>query len=277
MTREAVVERGDRMLASRYEFKYVVPERLVPAIRRFIAPFTRPDAYAAGRPDHAYVISSLYLDTPDLLLYRMTREGVKNRFKLRLRTYSDDAATPVFCEIKRRMNRVILKRRARVGRDVAARVFPGEVDREVRRALESVAGLDEFLTLWATSEARPVCRVRYRREAYEAATGEPLRITFDHDLVCNPTAGFDLRLWGPGWLPAGPPGVVLEIKFTERFPPWVAEMVRSFELGAQSVPKYVLSVQRLGALPGLSGALTRPAGFAPAAGASRPGGAEWIR
>ena len=37
-------------------------------------------------------------------------------------------------------------------------------------------------------------------------------------------------------------GSIIEIKFTERFPGWVHDLVRVFGLKQQPVPKYVLSV-----------------------------------
>jgi len=109
----------DRTLSSRYECKYLIPPRFVPAIRQFITPFLRPDRYALGREGYRYTISSLYLDTPDLRLFHQTVKGEKNRFKLRIRTYSDAPNDPVFFEIKKRCDRVIRKRRAKVCRTEA--------------------------------------------------------------------------------------------------------------------------------------------------------------
>ena len=54
-----------------------------------------------------YPIVSLYLDSPDLQLCRESLTGVKNRFKLRIRSYTDEPEYPRFLEIKRRINQVI--------------------------------------------------------------------------------------------------------------------------------------------------------------------------
>jgi hypothetical protein len=40
-------------------------------------------------------------------------------------------------------------------------------------------------------------------------------------------------------------GVVVEIKFTERYPWWVQDFIYSFGLTQRAVPKYVLSVDHM--------------------------------
>ena len=88
--------RSARVLASRYEWKYLVPDVMVPEVRRFIRPFVRSDRFAATRRDSRYPICSLYLDTVDLRLCEQTRRGEKNRFKLRIRSYSNKMTSPLW-------------------------------------------------------------------------------------------------------------------------------------------------------------------------------------
>ena len=66
------------------------------------------------KPNNAYMISSVYLDSDNLKLCRESLDGTKNRFKLRIRSYTDDLDYPRFFEIKRRVNTIIIKSRARV-------------------------------------------------------------------------------------------------------------------------------------------------------------------
>ena len=61
-----------------------------------------------------YPIVSLYLDSDDLQLCQESLRGHKNRFKLRIRSYTDEPDYPRFFEIKRRINTIINKSRARV-------------------------------------------------------------------------------------------------------------------------------------------------------------------
>ena len=104
----------DRMLASRFEMKYVIDEIKAAGIVRYIRPFLQMDRYSKLQRRGMYPIVSLYLDSAELRLCRESLTGQKNRFKLRIRSYTDEPKYPRFFEIKRRMNQVIIKSRAQV-------------------------------------------------------------------------------------------------------------------------------------------------------------------
>lgn len=226
----------DRTLTSRFEFKYWLDPERVGQVRRSIQPFVRPDRFAAPRPGHRYALSSLYLDNPGFDCYRGTIEGHRNRFKLRIRTYSDDPEAPAFFEIKRRMDAVILKRRASVDRALVQRFLQG------LPVSDPSSSASEFMQLTRRIGAGPVMRVRYEREAYESTGRDPVRVTFDTQLHHNATRSATLDLAGPGWRPTPMLGAILEIKFTGTCPSWVTRMVRSLSIERGSVPKYVLCV-----------------------------------
>jgi len=234
---------AESVLRSRYECKYLVSPEIADEIRRFLQPFMAPDTYARRHAGYRYPICSLYFDTLGLHLYRQTAAGEKNRFKLRVRSYSDDQQTPVFLEVKRRVNDVILKRRARLPRESArAMLEKGSSPWVDGGAGNLLVDLESFNWLVTAAAARPFLRVRYIREAYEALGGDPLRITLDTDIAWLPTSTADFNMGAEGWIPTPVPGTVLEIKFTDRYPAWVGEMIRAFSLQRQSVAKYVLSV-----------------------------------
>jgi len=242
---------AENVVRSRYECKYLVSPTLVEDLRGFIDPFMVPDPHAYRSPEHRYPICSLYFDTLDLELYRQTTAGEKNRFKLRVRSYSDDPETPVFLEVKRRVNDVVLKRRAKLIREDAVAVLAdGTSGWPEGCSSDPLADLDFFNGHLTVAAARPFLKVRYLREAYEATGGDPLRVTFDTDIEWLPTSAVDFQSGVTGWIPTPVPGVVLEIKFTDRYPAWVGEMIRAFGLRKQSVAKYVLSVDSLFAASG---------------------------
>jgi hypothetical protein len=224
----------------RYEFKYLVPPATLTVLRSFVTAFLPPDRFMRGGP---YRISSLYLDSPDLRLYRQTLTGEKNRFKLRVRTYSDDPDDPAFLEVKRRVDAAVFKQRVCVERRRAEKIVIGSSDWSVGLPPDLLAQVFRFSSLVSVCGAGPCIRVRYRREAYEAPAGEPLRITFDTDLEYATTQLTDLSQTRPSWTPTPVEGVVFEIKFSEHYPMWVADLIRGFELQRRSVPKYVLSLE----------------------------------
>jgi hypothetical protein len=264
---------GNGALQSRYECKYLVTPGIASEIRQFISPFMIPDAHDRG--SHGYPICSLYLDTLDLHLYRQTVAGEKNRFKLRVRSYSDDPSTPVYLEVKRRVNDVVLKRRTKLARsDVSALLSNGEGAWTDWRTRDVVADVESFAGHVSVAAARPFLRVKYLRMAYQTVGGDPLRVTFDTHVQWCPTFDDNLSHNGDGWIPTDLHETIVEIKFTDRYPAWVGEMIRVFGLHRQSVPKYVLSVDGYFAGGGQRGRHKhRPAGPPP----GWDGRPEWAR
>ena len=84
----------DELLACRYEFKYRISESKAAAIEQFIKPYLYLDHYCKLQPSSTYPIVTLYLDSQGLRLCRQTLEGNKNRFKLRIRSYTDELNYP---------------------------------------------------------------------------------------------------------------------------------------------------------------------------------------
>src|SRR5437870_8849854 len=117
--------RRDRMQQQRFELKYLIPEETALLVRDFVRSYLEMDEFSVGRPNYSYPVHSLYLDSDDLKLYWRTINGDKNRYKLRLRYYSTNADSPVFLEIKRRMNNCILKQRGGVRQDAVEPLLLG--------------------------------------------------------------------------------------------------------------------------------------------------------
>jgi len=242
-----VTEHSDSIL-SRHECKYLVPVHALDRVRANMRPFMRPDEFAVDKPGGRYQVTSVYLDSPDLALYQMTADGIKNRFKLRMRWYGDDVDQPVFLEIKRRADLVVRKRRAAVDLATAANVLLNGT-RPTSLQIDGLAALPavrEFSSLASRARARPVLLVRYWREAYESLGPDPLRITFDTSLEYAMTKTGALLGRGEKlvWKSTPNDGAIIEIKFTELYPAWVRDLITELQLQKQSVPKYCLSIDQ---------------------------------
>jgi len=228
------------MIRSRHELKYLITEAQAAVIVERIRPFMRPDHHSGGGQ---YPLVSLYLDSEDLRLCRESLDGVKNRYKLRIRSYSDDPDSISFFEIKRRINQIIVKSRARVRhRDVGLILAQGIT--AFSGTEDNRENLAQFLFYRRQIHADPVVRVRYTRQAFESRFDDDVRVTFDRRISLNITRAPVLDLNGFGWQRPPEHGVVLEIKFTHGYPAWLARMARELGLRQQSISKYARMVTR---------------------------------
>lgn len=235
----------DRMLACRYELKYLVTEIQAAGIASYIGPFLEPDKYSKLQRAGQYPIVSLYLDSPELRLCKETLTGVKNRFKLRIRSYTDEPEYPRFFEIKRRINTVIVKSRARVmDRDVPTLLRGRSLPPQGYTTDE--AALRQFQLYVVTINAGPMVLIRYMRQAWESTSENRVRVTFDRDLCYKVTDEPYVRLGGSGWQQSDVTrGIaILEIKFTGSYPFWLTRLVRDFNLEVLAVSKYATSMEQ---------------------------------
>jgi len=239
--------------ANRFEFKYVVNETCAAAVRHFVLSYLEPDPYADLEHGNSYQLSSLYLDTPDLSLYRQTVAGQKNRFKLRIRFYDNNPRSPALLETKRRVTGVVLKERAVVTRDGVRHLLNGKAPESSWLAghksdARSAEALANFCSLRDHIGAGPSIYVSYRREAYVSPENTSIRVTFDRQLLGSPyEQGAELLLPKHGARPKIGNGakVILELKFTDRFPEWMHELAQLLGLQRTSVPKYILCIDAL--------------------------------
>lgn len=233
----------DNTLTSRYECKYLIDRRAAEAVRRMIRPHVRLDPHSAGRDDRRYPVLSLYLDSPGLRLYRDTAQGMRNRYKLRLRYYEEAGESPVFCEVKKRSDVIVRKARERVSRVWAEDFLSGGC---LPIPAGGGADLGEFLHRCRRTDARPALRLRYMREAWESRGGDPVRITFDSDLEHSLLSDPSLAESRPSWQSTPIDShVILEVKFTDLRPSWLDRMLTGLQLDKVSVAKYALSIEEV--------------------------------
>jgi SPX domain protein involved in polyphosphate accumulation len=238
----------DRMQQSRFELKYLLSEETALAIRDFVRSYLDLDEYSVGRPNFSYPVHSLYLDSPDLKTYWDTINGNKNRYKLRLRYYSTNPGAPIFFEIKRRMNSCIMKQRGGVKQEFVPTLLRGqfpEMEHLLTQAPKPFVAIQRFTELMTRIHAAPKVHIAYLREAYVSENDE-VRVTMDREICGEPHSSLapTTKLENPRRSFANT--VVLELKFTNRFPDWFKEMVRVFHIMQCGAAKYVESIQAIG-------------------------------
>lgn len=233
---------------NRFELKYLVPIEAAEQFRQALRTYLVPDDNGDSRGN--YYVSSLYYDGPDFGFYWEKVDGLKFRRKLRIRHYESSGAlgveTPVFVEIKQRLNRVTQKRRVLLPYRQALQLC----DRRrmpdpslFERTAQDAAVLDEIASMLWQYDLRPVSIVRYARQALIGTEYDiGLRVTFDTDLSYRSNQlqlhwrNDGLQLFPPDW-------AVVEIKVNERIPYWLTELVAVHNLNLVRVSKYCRSIE----------------------------------
>ncbi len=233
--------RPDRMQRERFELKYLLHETTAQGVRAFVQSHLRLDEAGVGHPDCSYRVNSLYLDSPHLDTFYDWVNANRNRFKLRIRFYDSHPDSPVFLEIKRRVSSCILKQRCKIRKAAAPLVLAGQFppqDLIVTPDAKAMMALERFIALSTCLHAAPKALVTYRREAYVDPANAGVRLTFDRQVRITPRATCDFSLdLAPCTQPFGNQ-VILELKFSQRFPGWFNEMVRLFSLTRGAAAKY---------------------------------------
>jgi SPX domain protein involved in polyphosphate accumulation len=227
---------------NRFELKYIVTTREVARLRDEIAAYMVRDPYADA--DGHYVLTSLYYDTPARDCFWAKIDGLKFRRKLRIRHYEQQAAltdeTPVFVEIKQRIDRVTQKRRAVLPYLDAVELCDERLIPEYEDQDEAV--VHEAFELVVRHNLRPSCITTYQREPWMGGEYDPgLRLTIDTDLRYRiHDLGLDSKNAGRQMFPHQ--YAVLEIKANDRVPYWLTHLVARNNLHLTRTSKYCTSL-----------------------------------
>src|SRR5881394_1006632 len=213
--------RRDRMQQQRFELKYLIPEPTALQVRDFVRSYLEMDEFSVGRPNYSYPVHSLYIDSDDLRLYWRTINGDKN----------------------------LLKQRGAVRHDAIAPLLTGHLpqpDFLVSNSPNHLVAVQRFCQLMEELHAAPKVHIAYDREAYVSDNDE-VRVTLDRNVCAEPNlcTSIKTKMTSPARSFVGE--VILELKFTNRYPDWFRELVRSFHVMQCGAAKYVDSVGGIGA------------------------------
>lgn len=232
----------------RSEYKYLIPDDLLPTLREQIAPFVYLDPHGVGYEEVGYTVRSIYLDTADLRYYREKKAGIKVRRKLRVRGYNQyEAGNWLFLEIKRKVEGKVSKNRAPLAvEDLQALFDTGDIDHYIQTNEHYAHAREDarrfFFHVYRYG-LRPTHMTVYEREAYLGRFDATFRLTFDRDLRGGfyPSLG---NLYDEAGLRHVLPGhFVLEVKFNTRFPTWLRPILGQYDLRHRALSKYCTCAQ----------------------------------
>ena len=220
-------------LPARHELKYFINPAELEALRaRLRGALTLDSHCVGGKP---YVIRSLYFDDIEDSAFYDKQSGVMHRDKYRIRIYrySDKE---IFLERKRKLGDLIQKSSVQITRRLCDQLIEGNPAGLYK---SSNALLQDVYVQMRTRLLRPRVIVDYAREAY-LHPAEDVRITFDLSLR---SGLFSRDLFNPN-LPTVCPHdrnvEILEVKFNNYLPDYVAALLSGTEAERSAVSKYIL-------------------------------------
>ena len=213
------------MNAGRLELKYCVSERVAAHVLDVARGYLIPDPLALGPRQR---VTSLYVDTPDLLFLRWHHEHAADRYKLRIRGYGELPGSTLYAEVKRKTASVVRKHRT---------PFLGD---------QLTAVLGQYRTRF---EATPQVLVTGIREALRDPRSENA-VTVDRALQRQPARRIDLAGepgdWTPLVLPRGADSshTLVELKYGTLPPAWMELLIRTLAPSRVSFSKYAAAMSR---------------------------------
>lgn len=227
----------------RLEYKFLVPNEKLDAVRQAIAPYVRIDDFAAQRAGLQYTVRSIYFDTAGLQDFIDKVEGVRVRKKIRIRGYNARRETKdVFFEIKRKFGAHSEKMRTAVPHEALHDVLESAGPQDILASAPAAAVecIGRFLFHVRRHSLNPKVLVIYEREAYNCTFNSGLRLTIDKNLRSRLYPALD-DLFEEAQVQFVLSGCcILEVKFNCGLPRWLLAVIRAQELRQLPLSKYTI-------------------------------------
>jgi len=185
-----------------------------------------------------YKIRNVYYDTEADNVIRHSLSKPYFKEKLRLRFYEEpvDETSRLFIELKRKIDGIVTKRRASVNLGELKEFFSTHIPPEREKYGEKQI-LNELSAYLSANDVMPKVYLCYDRIAFFDKENKAIRITFDY--------GITARRIDPRSFSAGEPRelipedmMLMEIKFSNSIPLWIAQMLSENGIYKTSFSKY---------------------------------------
>lgn len=221
----------------RHEYKYIISQQSAVLLKSRLPGLMARDPHAG--PTGRYTIRSLYFDDPSFSAYDEKMAGISDREKYRLRIYNYDTG---FIRLEKKEKH----------RDLTRKTGQTVTGEEVRQLQQGSWGdltqePDSLLGSFRRAVAgglRPAVLVDYDRTPFVCNAGQT-RITLDEQIRTKP---YDADLWSShtAMMPVLEPGqVVLEVKFNDFLPGYLAQALEDIPKISLAISKYVLCANTL--------------------------------
>ncbi len=226
----------------RHEKKFLVDETKMYLMLPVITEHMKADKHC--RNGATYPICNLYFDTDS---FDVIRDSLKKPFykeKLRLRSYGfpEDGESPVFLELKKKINGIVTKRRAEMTyRQAIYFLNGGRMPKDAPyMTLQVLREIEYYLS---HHDVKPAMLISYDRMAFFDRDRKDFRLTFDQNLrFCQNGDALEKREKGRLLLPSGLR--VMEVKVDQAYPLWFTNLLAREEIYQTSFSKYGVAYKK---------------------------------
>jgi hypothetical protein len=233
---------------SRYEMKYILRKDLSNIIQKEIRNFMIYDGYATKKNSKGYFVRSLYFDSENCSNFNEKVDGVRSRYKFRIRTYSNEHNEnyPIFLELKGRENKRTYKIRTPIKFYDLHLFNNNKKFVKLLNIYKNNQLIEKFVFDSYKKKCFPKLIVDYERSPYINKNGYYFRLTFDTKIKGTKSNQLFNDNKKNQTVDCISGYTVLELKFDIAIPTWFQRIIQCYQLRVVSISKYVLGADTLG-------------------------------
>lgn len=234
----------DNQTLYRYEFKYLVNEKVSEQIKENVIKFMNVDEFARKMNSNSYFVSSIYFEDNFNTNFTEKIDGNKIRKKFRIRNYSKDLNNdPIFLEVKGRNLDRTFKKRTKIDYEDIITINNRRNINSLLKKYPNNDIINQFIFEFYKKNLKPKIIVDYSRTPFANSQGLYFRLTFDKKISSAKINNnlLDNIVYNQHVLcKAG--FTILEVKFDRSIPLWFHRIIQTFELNRVSISKFVVGM-----------------------------------
>ena len=215
----------------RHELKYSINMADYLVIRERLKHIAEPDSHADE--DGTYKIRSLYFETPTDKNLNEKLYGIPEREKFRFRFYGNDTSF-IRLEKKSKIANATNKISCPISKEEVERILSGDYEWMLNSKHALIA---ELYAKMQYLQLRPKTIVVYDRECWIYDAGN-VRVTFDLNISTGITSTDFLNPDVPLVKALGIPTIIMEVKYDEFIPSFIADILNAHSGRVQAYSKY---------------------------------------
>lgn len=224
----------------RVEDKFICSKQELLILQTYMKSVLRPDTNQYS--DMGYKVTSVYFDDIYDTHLNDTIEGKRNRKKYRIRIYNDSFEI-IKLEVKSKIDSKVYKFTQKISYEDMVELMNGQCIEDRTPSFYSAVTL--FNMEIAQKALKPKAIIEYDRKAYVYDAGN-VRITFDRNVRASRDYGGFLGHDRVCYMPVSGLQDVLEVKYDEFLPGFIARLLENGNMNQISYSKYRLGREVLG-------------------------------